>query len=63
MEPDGEHWEHYLELLAIMDYIFTPGMVVGSFGCNEFRVEKEGWKTDKLNNNIYTTTVHSQALH
>ena len=43
MEPDDEHWEHYLELLTIMDYIFAPGMVVGSYGCNEFRVKEEGW--------------------
>ena len=43
MEPDDEQWEHYLELLTIMDYIFAPGMVAGSYGCNEFRVKEEGW--------------------
>ena len=25
MEPDDVHWQHYLDLLTIMDYIFAPG--------------------------------------
>ena len=24
IEPDDEHWVHYLDLLTIMDYIFAP---------------------------------------
>lgn len=25
VEPDDVHWQHYLDLLTIMDYIFAPG--------------------------------------
>lgn len=28
VEPHDVHWEHYLNLLTIMDYIFAPGTYV-----------------------------------
>ena len=32
MEPDAVLWQHYLDLLTIMDYIFAPGTDGRSLG-------------------------------
>ena len=32
VEPDDVHWQHYLDLLTIMDYIFAPGTDGRSLG-------------------------------
>ena len=32
MEPDDVHWQHYLDLLTIKDYICAPGTDGRSLG-------------------------------